>query len=196
MSCIPKILELKGDKDFLTVPSIKNLEMMRGIVIEGGGNYKDYDFLITFNDMGFRCGYVALPPEHIANDCQEDYPEYDVHGGVTFFDENHFSEAFFGEDACKDKWIGFDCGHAQDFNDLELAKVYFKDNELILRGIWLSQRIKQKIENDMERDYPGYIDRKNSPDYEWRDELRTKEYVIGQCKSLIDQLIERSVCTV
>lgn len=192
MSCIQKILELKGDKEFLAVPSI--IEMMRGIVIEGGGNYKDYDFLVTFNDMGFRCGYVALPSNHPTNNCDEDYPsDFEVHGGITFFDENHLSEAFFGENACKDKWLGFDCGHALDFNDLELAKLYFKDNEKILHGIILSQSIKEKVEQDMERDFPGYIVKKKSSDCEWKEERRTKEYVISECKRLIDQLIERSV---
>lgn len=194
MSCIPKILELKGDKEFLPIPSKKNSGEMVGVVIEDGGHYKGYDFLVTFNDMGFRCGYVALPPDHVANSIKEEYPsDYDVHGGITFFDENHFSESFFGDDACKDKWLGFDCGHAGDFNDLEQAKKYFKDNKRILAGIKLTQEIKKKVADDMERDYPGYLEMRNSPNYEWRDHPRTKEYVINECKSLIDQLIEKKL---
>jgi len=195
MSCIPKILDLKGNKEYLSVPSKKNSNDCIGVVIEDGGHYKGFDFLVTFNDMGFRCGYVALPLSHVANNHKKDYPDYDVHGGITFYDKNHFSKLFFGEDACKDKWLGFDCGHAGDFCDLEKAKEYFKDNKNIFRGIIEVQKIKQEVAADMERNYPGYLNRKNSPDYEWREYPRTKEYVINECKSLIDQLIEKISCT-
>lgn len=66
MSCIPKILELKGTKEFLPIPSLNQQDKYTTTVIEGGGNYKGYDYLITFRDMGFRCGYVALEPNHPA----------------------------------------------------------------------------------------------------------------------------------
>lgn len=171
MSCIPKILELKGDKEFLIVPT-------RSIAIEGGGHYRGYDYLITFQDMGFRCGYVALPPNHPVNKSETEYLsdiELEVHGGVTFFAENHLSSQFFGNEACLDKWVGFDAGHAWDISDLECAKKYFPD----LRSIQM-EHIENRSMNDR-----------------WGDgshcELRTKEYMEQECKDLIDQLIEKEV---
>jgi len=189
MSCITEILAKKGDKEFLPVPSKKNVGEARGIVIEDGGVYKGYEFLVTFNDMGFRCGYVAISEDHPTYKCNEDYPDFNVHGGVTFFDQGHLAEVILGH-TCTDKWIGFDCGHAGDMNDYEQAKKYFQDNERILNGIISVQAIRKSVENDMERSHPGYIERKNSPDNPWRDHPRTKQYVVKQCKKLINQLIK------
>lgn len=189
MSCITEILAIKGDKEILPIRSKKHPKEMRGNVVEGGGHYKDYEFLVTFNDMGFRCGYVAVPEDHPAYNHADSYPDYDVHGGVTFYDKSHIAELILGH-TCTDKWIGFDCGHAGDFNDLEQAKKYFGDENRILRGIKISQEIKETVLKNMERDFPGYIETKNSPDYPWKEHKRPKEYVIKECKKLIRQLIK------
>jgi hypothetical protein len=178
MSCIPKILELKGNKEVLPVPN-ENLEVgSLCLLVEDGGNYKGYDYLITFTGLGFRCGYVALPSSHpINNDYQEcGYPDFEVHGGITFFDENHLSEKFFGEDACHDKWLGFDCGHGYDLNDWETAKKYFADNTKIYEFTANFNKITENFKKIEE-----YDDIK----------IRTKEYVIAECKSLIEQLIAK-----
>lgn len=55
MSCITEILKVKGDKDFIVSGEI---------AIEGGGTYKDYEYIITFTSSGHRCGYVAIPESH------------------------------------------------------------------------------------------------------------------------------------
>src|ERR1700691_3384773 len=109
MSCIPKLLELKGDKEFLPVHD--------NIVIEGGGKYKDYDYLITFVDYGHRCGYVAIPPLHPVYNDKSDYPHFSVHGGITFFEESRFAEELLNH-KCADKWIGFDACHGDDRKDM------------------------------------------------------------------------------
>lgn len=195
MSCIPKILELKGDKNVLPVPSLKREGYMRGIVIEDGGNYKGYDYLITVNDMGFRCGYVALPSDHPINSFHEEkynYPDLDVHGGITFFNFNHLSEVFFGEDSCNDKWIGFDCGHGGDYFDLSQARIYFNDDPEILRRIDSMLDIKDKVGKEMEQQFSGHALQSSSFADQWREIHRTKEYVINECKNLIDQLIEKA----
>ena len=135
MSCIPRILELKGDKEFLAVPT--KTEIMRGVIIEDGGHYKGYDYLITFNDMGFRCGYVAISPDHPFynknltgySDNEEDFL-IDVHGGITFFEKHSMAELLV-KHPCEDKWIGFDCGHAGDLMDLETALKIFSFDEKI-----------------------------------------------------------------
>lgn len=189
MSCITEILAKKGKQEILPVKSEKNKDSMRGVVVEGGGHYKGYEYLVTFNDMGFRCGYVAISEDHPAYTKEEVYPEYDVHGGVTFYGEGHIAEMVLGH-TCTDKWIGFDCGHAGDFNDLETAKEYFKDNERIMRGITISQEIKDSVRKEMDEKFPGYSDERKSPDYRWKEHLRTKAYVIKECKKLIRQLIK------
>lgn len=70
MSCISKLLEMKGDKEFLPIDD--------HAVVEGGGHYKGYEFLITFVETGYRCGYVAIPPG-IKYDSDKLY----VHGRIT-----------------------------------------------------------------------------------------------------------------
>ncbi len=177
MSCIPKILALKGDAEFLMVGGAEKRILNRGIVVEGGGQYRGYDFIITFTDMGFRCGYVALPPDHKTNqfDKGDDFPNYHVHGGVTFFDKSHISKAILGETVCEDKWIGFDAGHYGDLTEKDLALKYFPD----MREVQINHLVEM------------------SKIFELRDDgsfmgVRTKEFMEQECKNLIDQLIEEA----
>lgn len=167
MSCIPKILEMKGEQKILPLENIH-----RGIVVESGGSYKGYDYLITLNDMGIRCAYVAIGPDHPTFNYQNEhdpYPDYDVHGGVTFFGESHISKALLGDNACKDIWIGFDAGHYQDKFDIEKVKEYFKT--------FTNKQIDEIYEV---ANFPFM----NS------GLVRNIEYMETECKNLIDQLIE------
>ena len=64
----------------------------KGIVIEGGGLYRDYEFLITFTELGHRCGYVAINPNHPCykkNLVMSSDFDLSVHGGITFHAEDH-----------------------------------------------------------------------------------------------------------
>lgn len=162
MSCISKILEVKGNKEILICGEI---------AIEGGDIYKNYEYLITFTAHGHRCGYVAIPtnhPMHQFHNESYNYPDLYVHGGVTYFDDARFLELTDGHQ-CTDKWIGFDAGHYLDISCMDTAEKYFGETR------W----IKFKKEN------PGIIlDDKHS-------EHRTYSYMENQCKSLIDQLIEK-----
>ena len=52
---------------------------------------------------GHFCGYCRIPEGHPLYENTKDYPEFDVHGGITFnemLEDGH--------------WIGFDCGHSFD----------------------------------------------------------------------------------
>ncbi len=161
MSCISEILKLKGDKEYLMINE--------SVIAEDGGIYKDYEYLITFNDMGFRCGYVAIKENHkLYNNDDYDSLDLNVHGGVTFFDKSDYIlyESMI-KNSCNDKWIGFDAGHAYDGHDLELSKKYFNIN-------------------DTKNKY-GYLFWLDS--MRMNQEVRTKEYMIEQCKILIDQLV-------
>lgn len=176
MSCIPKILELKGSADFLEVPSPDTRMFNRGIVVEGGGKYRGYDFIITFTDMGFRCGYVAIDSDHPSYHFSknDDFPDYHVHGGVTFFERSHISKAILGNTVCEDKWIGFDAGHYGDLVDKDLTLKYFPD----LRDVQVEHLLEMAKIFEI-RSSDSFMN------------YRTREYMEEQCHHLIDQLIER-----
>jgi hypothetical protein len=172
MSCITEILQKKGDHEFLPVELPGHVA---SVVIEGGGHYKGYEYLITFTDNGFRCGYVAISEDHPIHACQKEYPHnLSVHGGVTFFGESHLSDKILGH-SCTDKWVGFDGGHAYDIRDLDKTMHYFPHlRPDRIRNIMEMNQI-MRMSEGMRSDYPC--------------ELRTYEYMEHECMDLIDQLI-------
>lgn len=118
MSCITEILRLKGNNDFIECPG-------GGVGAEGGGSYKGYEYLITLNDQGIRCGYVALPSYHIyTNSSSYNDLDIEVHGSLTFMDSHHPLKDLLSI-PCTDIWIGFDCGHGYDIFDGDKVKQYF-----------------------------------------------------------------------
>lgn len=159
MSCISKILEVKGDKEF-----IKDGE----IAIEGGGIYKGFEYLITLTDKGIRCGYVAIPEDHHLynfHNAEYNYPDLDVHGDVTYWDDSRFEYLINGH-KCTDKWIGFDAGDAWDIPCIETAEKYFG-----------------------ETNYIKFC--KNNPIFYYGEHAqhRTYKFMENECKKLIEQLI-------
>jgi|ERR1041385_95645 hypothetical protein len=164
MSCISEILKVKGDKEFLRVGD--------EIVIEDGGNYKGYEYLITFSTNGFRCGYVAIDTNHPTYHDSSDYPDYSVHGGITFFDKSHLAESILGH-TCTDKWLGFNAGHSCDLSDIDSVNKYFPT--LRMMKLLYLKKINETLCKNI------FFD----------SSIRTKEYMIDECKKLIDQLIEK-----
>lgn len=77
------------------------------------GIHLGFDWKVTHN-LGFRCGYVAIPEGHPW--FGSDYTEIDakVYGGLTYavFKDGEF-------------WIGFDCAHAEDAPDPNLGESSF-----------------------------------------------------------------------
>lgn len=172
MSCITEILKKKGDAEVLYVP---REDRSMDLVIEGGGLYKDHEYLITFNDMGFRCGYVALPIGHkfYENNLMDDDEELSVHGGVTFHEQHGLVEDVLGKQ-CADKWIGFDAGHCYDIVDLESTLKYFPDLKETRKDHVVSMSHIFECRHDED------------------SEIRTFKYMEQECKNLIDQLIEKA----
>lgn len=164
MSCITEILKRKADLPFILSPG-------KRVAIEGGGTYKSYEYLITFADMGHRCGYVAISPNLPDYKDESDYPDYDVHGGITFFDKAHLAESILGH-SCEDKWLGFDCGHYNDLPDIECMKSYF---------------------NPISEYSLEYAISRHTNLLHANSEVRSKEYVEEQCKLLIEQLIVKEL---
>ena len=106
---------MKGDRETLPIHS--------EAVIEGGGYYKGYEYLITFTRHGSRCGYAAIPDSD-----RRDYDDICCHGGITFSDVDHCAKDLLPT-PCNDLWIGFDAAHALDRHDMVKAKHYFPDLE-------------------------------------------------------------------
>lgn len=174
MSCITQLLKLKGDQKAL-LP--KGKDGTPWVAVEGGGVYKNYEFLIVLNTIGHRCGYVAIPPSHPFNNTPLEKYEFagktrehynydqldiDCHGGLTYMDREHSLKDLLPI-PCNDFWIGFDCGHCFDASDTDAMKVYFGD--------------------DADAPFKSSV---------WREGVvRSYEYVEVVCKHIIDQLIEK-----
>lgn len=165
MSCITELLRLKGNKEYLHHPNNTEWD---GIIIEDGGLYKGNEFFISFSSRGIRCGYVAISEEIIKKyNINENNIDVRVHGGVTFF-ENHHPLKNMLSHPCTDFWIGFDANHYRDGMDCDLLKKIFPKSRLLeLKYEFLSSE----------------------------DEIRDLNYMIEECKRLIDQLIKKKWLT-
>ena len=159
MSCITEILKLKGDKEFLLEPG--------HVAVEGGGTYKDHEYLIVLNSMGHRCGYVALKPEHKYSQSGCDYDSLDIqcHGGLTFMASDHHLKVLLPI-PCNDIWIGFDCGHYNDLSDEEAFRKYYGEELYKKKEYFFNSKV----------DYGNTT-------------VKDFDYAEDECHSIIDQLI-------
>lgn len=75
-------------------------------------DYKGMKLLIVRNEsLGNLCGYVGIAKEHpLYGKDYDDFPDLDVHGGVTFSEEGDGKRWFKGY-----WWVGFDCAHGFDY---------------------------------------------------------------------------------
>lgn len=119
---------------------------------------------------GHLCGYCSLPKGHPWENKGIFEIEAEVHGGITFSEENIES---------KDWIIGFDCAHAGDITPsiLKMKKdILFEDN--------FPDEVKEmisKLKNSMMRSI-------FNPTY------KNIVYAIQECKSLADQIVEATKC--
>lgn len=96
-----------------------------------------YEWEVVSNRMGYRCGYVRVPPGHPWHgkdyDAVDPYPE--VHGGLTFAEPDTDCGKGGADNAW---WVGFDCAHLGDAPDPDLP-----GSEVMLRhGIDLGGTVK------------------------------------------------------
>ncbi len=81
------------------------------------GVHAGFEWEVTSNRIGYRCGYVRIPPGHPWHGKDYDDIDADVHGGLTFtHPDEHCGKG--GEDDAW--WIGFDCAHWNDAPDPDL----------------------------------------------------------------------------
>lgn len=72
--------------------------------------------LMVRNLMGVWCGYVAVPPDHPAYQCDFDDLDIDVHGGLTFAGPCRGQICRAPKPGQPEDvwWLGFDCAHGGD----------------------------------------------------------------------------------
>lgn len=118
-------------------------------VVEKIFEYKNHECICIFNRYGYRCGYVS-----VSKDFNEEMT-IDCHGGITFC----CSPLPYQYGQTQPYFIGFDCGHFGDGEDLEQARKY----GLNAYNIGLS-----------------LFGEKNC--------VRSLEYVKNECKKIVDQI--------
>ena len=126
------------------------------------GEHLGFQWVVVNNGMGYRCGYARVPLGHPWHGKKyRDLDDVAVHGGVTFTEADVPCDA---PGADTDWWIGFDCAHAFDAPDPELARSRSDS------GPSLSLLNKLLVDGDSER-----------------YEVRTQAYVESECRSLCQQ---------
>jgi hypothetical protein len=86
------------------------------------GEHAGFEWEVTSNGIGYRCGYVRIPaghPWHGSDIDDEALGEVEVHGGLTFAAADTDCGKG-GEDNAW--WVGFDCAHAGDSPDPEIGR--------------------------------------------------------------------------
>lgn len=79
------------------------------------------------------CGYVEIP-----QGLKIDVEEIICHGGVTF------NSTDVDDFPTKGEYIGFDCGHATDWNPYFWRQGTYKDTGFVLGEIWhITQQLKE-----------------------------------------------------
>lgn len=124
------------------------------------GVHEGYEWEVTSNRIGYRCGYVRVPQGHPwhgkgyddVRTADGDWP--DVHGGLTFA-EPDTDCGKGGEDSAW--WVGFDAAHAGDAPDPELPG------------------------------YNAHYARYSRALPFGSDTIKTTEYVAAECRNLADQ---------
>jgi hypothetical protein len=83
------------------------------------GEHEGYEWEVTNNGIGYRCGYVRIPAGHPwhGKDYDDVEPYPDVHGGLTFARPDTDCGKG-GEDNAW--WLGFDAAHCGDAADPSL----------------------------------------------------------------------------
>lgn len=109
--------------------------------VETSFTSKGFLCVVLALQMGYRCGYMAVPKGHPWHgkgyDEIEPWPE--VHGGLTFASAGSDVPSWQGVVVRDNKdswWLGFDCAHLGDARDFtimdDIHKRIFKDTNAIL----------------------------------------------------------------
>lgn len=91
-------------------------------------SYRGFDCILWRNYWGNWCGYVALPKDHEYSLMEYHDVPVDCHGGLTYGEPRDDGRY----------WLGFDCGHAEDYQpaaDCFRRKYYQHEINIRLREL-------------------------------------------------------------
>lgn len=94
-------------------------------VLLAKGEAYGFQWEVTSNRMGYRCGYVRIPPGHPWHGKTYWDIDPEVHGGLTFTEADTDCGKGGADNAW---WVGFDCAHYMDAPDPSLP-----GSEIMLR---------------------------------------------------------------
>lgn len=123
---------------------------------EVSGVYKNHRYVVKFQEMGHRCGYIEV----LQDECIDD-AYIEAYGGITFRDVVTPDDST--EYLPVGSWVGFDCAHWGDAVDVDSCIEYFGEP-------------------------PKYVNTFCDPG----SHVRSKEYCVAECTSVIDQIIEHN----
>lgn len=125
--------------------------------------YKRYKCVILFTSLGHRCGYVGIPKKHFLYN--KNYCDMNIccHGGLTY-GANYLQQT----NSTNLYWIGFDCGHYGDGQDVESTERYFKGYPKVL------SRVKEL----------------NKDSFFGNFSAKSLEFCEQECMQIVDQIIE------
>lgn len=83
------------------------------------GEHKGFEWCVTHNGTGYRCGYVRIPAGHPWHGKHYDDIDARCHGGLTFDEADEPCDKGGPDNAW---WIGFDCAHSGDRPDSTLTR--------------------------------------------------------------------------
>ncbi len=135
-----------------------SIKMRRPADVLSEGEHEGFEWVVVANrESGFRCGYVRVPLGHPWHGKEDEDLNCDVHGGITFAEED---EPCDGEREDNAWWLGFDCGHCGDGIDLAIMTPNARAYRL---------------------GYDSALPRRSG------EVIRSTEYVEEECKSLCEQ---------
>ncbi len=149
----------------------------KNFVDEVFGTYKEHDYVVRFYVLGHRCGYVRVNDEKVFAKIKDAYDNLhdpdnqfniECHGGLTFVEEFDKPDRGFAKAGC---WIGFDCAHSDDLQDIHTALKLFPESSDEKVSYWI----------DNHRIHAGT-----------NAAVRSADYVESECKGIIAQLCELS----
>ena len=96
-------------------------------------NEDDIRMAIVFRPYGFFCGYIGIPREiELYNSSKDEIYEMFsgiCNGGITYDDYETPTDIKADKDR---RWIGFDCGHSCNGNDIELVTEIYGTKEALI----------------------------------------------------------------
>jgi hypothetical protein len=137
------------------------------------GEHAGLEWIVTRNRMGYRCGYARVPRGHPWHGADFGAIDADVHGGLTFAEADVDCRKGGDDDAW---WVGFDCGHGFDAPDPALITPAHAAAMAAIAAE-VDRRMAPIFGDDWRDDLPP----------QWRDHVRTQEYVEAECRSLCEQ---------